>query len=60
MEVNILSTFVQHLKNVILQMNKKIFSFIFYKIDGASFLSFAIAMGGTLSKVNTIQTQLEF
>jgi hypothetical protein len=37
-------------------MNKKYSPFIFYKIDGASFLSFAIAMGvGTFieSKYNT-------
>jgi hypothetical protein len=42
-------------------MDKKYFPFIFYKIDGASFPFFAIAMVQELSsKVNTIQTQLEF
>jgi hypothetical protein len=46
---------VQHLKNVILQMNKKYSPFIFYKIDGASFPFFAIAMGVDFieSKYNT-------
>jgi hypothetical protein len=40
-------------KNVILTNEQKIFSFIFYKIDGASFLSIAMGVDFIESKYNT-------
>jgi hypothetical protein len=50
MEVNIFKYFCTTFKKCNLQMNKKIFSFIFYKIDGASFPSFAMMGVGLYRK----------